>query len=203
MDDIMPITPPPLSLDLQALMDADRDWWNGHVFPSKKYPDTMTFRRFPIEAAMPLIAGLPTPGKYPYSYNYDDDIVDDQQKTKQPENLTMKSFLKGLGDVYKDGKAEWDTMKTQIKYAQEYNGEPMPVDVTNEMNDLLNVYNEALDALVDREDRHLEILNMYMESYTSARKERMTMESKIESLSRKINHSGDCGCDCDDDCGDE
>lgn len=63
------------------------------------------------------------------------------------------------------------------------------VEVTDELNALLKIYNSAEKDLLKKENSSLEILNTCMERYIEVKKERNIITENINALKKKLRDS--------------
>ncbi len=164
----------------------------------EKNANTVTFRRFPrLElpeyASYPediltkALLGLlePLGCKFAQGHAILNDSWTINLREIPKENLMLDMFLKGF-----DGKAE------ELKKAWEGR---MPVDVSEELKDLLKVYKDASEHLVKQEGYKLDQLVSSMKDFIKVHEERKMMERKLKNLIQKVEPPKHCeGCDHDD-----
>ncbi len=105
-------------------------------------------------------------------------------KRKEKENVMMDAFLKGFADQSQELKKSWGK-------------ETNKVNVTQELKDLLKVYEESEKHLQKKEDECLRLLNSYMRAYIRATEERNEISDKLHNLRVKLVEGS-----CEDSCGD-
>ncbi len=158
----------------------------------KRTGSTCVFRRFPNlsieqDGVHPNVMVNALLG-FPQQKREFDGILNDSWvvnlKRKEKENVMMDAFLKGFADQSQELKKSWGK-------------ETNKVNVTQELKDLLKVYEESEKHLQKKEDECLRLLNSYMRAYIRATEERNEISDKLHNLRVKLVEGS-----CEDSCGD-
>jgi hypothetical protein len=114
-----------------------------------------------------------------------------------PKDLFSRVFLgmiDTLGYKYSQGQAicndSWRVnLKTTEKEMSIQEGMMMAINITDELADLLKVYNDAETHLIRKEKSSMECLMMYMKGFIEVNEERVKVSKKLEALKKKMDMS--------------
>lgn len=164
---------------------------------------TMIFRRFgnllPPEEMLDVLvkALLGFPKSMGYKQGNHCAILDDSwtvnlRSTQERENIMMDAFLRGFGGQSEELKKAWQEKQM------------IGVDVSDELKDLLKVYTDAEEHLLQKEKSALESVESVMRRYLEAKDERKKVTQKLNALKQKLAagqppKQEECDCDEDED----
>lgn len=152
---------------------------------SEKAPNTMVFKRYPNlsvpECDLDILTQsfLGFVNTIPYKYcdanvTLNDAWVVNRKHTKEESgNIMMDALLRSL-DENEDLKKAW--MKK----------DPEPVDVGEELKDLLKVYADADEHFKSKEGQALDSMSLAMRRYLDIKEEREKITKKLNNLRTKM-----------------
>jgi hypothetical protein len=132
-----------------------------------------------LDVLVKALLGFPPPMGYKQGNNNkilnDSWTVNLRSTREESENVMMDAYLKGSTSQFKEIQKAWENMKM------------FGIDISEELKELLRVYTDAEQHLINKEKSALEAMTYNMKKYLEAQEQRQKLTDKITALNKKIN----------------